>query len=193
MRKELIVAFRKTHLLKQEEMAEKLGIAQSYLSLLESGKKPINKRVKNRLNHLIEIEGINYDLIKQRKHNITDKMKLNRIRENQAVGEEVASVVAGVSPDAPTIFNEHGAAQSDSPYLITQIPPMVLLKIAEKLKIGADKYGKDNWKGISIDDHINHMMVHILAYMAGDTTDEHLVNAACRVIFALGVDMDEAK
>ena len=50
---------------------------------------------------------------------------------------------------------------------------------------GAVKYGDNNWRKIPIADHINHALTHQMAYLAGDTSDDHLAHAACRALFAL--------
>lgn len=87
--------------------------------------------------------------------------------------------------DTPTIINEKGAKQSDTPYRFDLIPHLALFKEAEILGKGAKKYGDWNWIGIPINEQINHAIQHIYAYLAGDTSDDHLGNASCRVHFAL--------
>lgn len=100
-------------------------------------------------------------------------------------------VVDGVGPDAPVVYNEQGGGQSASPYRLDLVDPKALLDISKVLKEGADKYGENNWKKISINDHLNHLLVHVYAHLAGDKSDEHLAHAACRAIFALGVELEE--
>jgi Domain of unknown function (DUF5664) len=57
--------------------------------------------------------------------------------------------------------------------------------LAQVLKDGADKYGPDNWRKIGRADHLNHCLAHIFAHLAGDSGDEHLTHAACRLLFAM--------
>ena len=83
------------------------------------------------------------------------------------------------------VVNEHGGKQSSSPYRADLIPSRAALAVAKVLKQGADKYGAENWRKIHVRDHINHAMVHLLAYLAGDAQDDHLDHAACRILFAL--------
>lgn len=90
-----------------------------------------------------------------------------------------------VGPDAPVVTNEAGAKQSALPYRCDLLPPRATLEVAQELKVGADKYGVDNWRGVPQADHINHAMTHLLAYLAGDRQDKHLAHAACRVLFAM--------
>lgn len=92
--------------------------------------------------------------------------------------------IPGIGPDAPIQTNPNGASQSSSPYRLDLIPPLSLLDVAAVLKGGADKYGVDNWRGLSVDDHLNHALVHIYAFLAGDTQDNHLGHATCRMMMA---------
>lgn len=103
---------------------------------------------------------------------------------------EQDTIVVGVGPDAPIVTNEVGAKQSHSPYRMDLIDAKALLKIAQVHKQGGDKYGDTNWRGISVNDHINHALVHVYAYLAGDTSDEHISHAATRLIFALALELD---
>jgi hypothetical protein len=95
------------------------------------------------------------------------------------------TTIHGLGPDAPTKVAENGAKQSDSPYRFDLIDARALFAMAEVLKRGADKYGVDNWRGLPTQDHINHAITHLYAYLAGDTSDDHLTNALCRVTFAV--------
>lgn len=95
------------------------------------------------------------------------------------------ATVAGVGKDAPTTVNAAGGKQSDSPYRCDLLPAQAVLAVAAVLKHGADKYGPNNWRAIPIGDNLNHALTHVLAYLAGDTQDDHLEHAACRILFAL--------
>ena len=103
----------------------------------------------------------------------------------QAQFVELARVVFGVGKDAPTTVNEAGGKQSDSPYRCDLLPAHAVLAVAAVLKHGADKYGENNWRKITVADNLNHAMTHIFAYLAGDEQDDHLEHAACRILFAL--------
>jgi hypothetical protein len=56
--------------------------------------------------------------------------------------------------------------------------------VAQVLHLGAVKYGENNWRGIPVSDHLNHALIHIYAYLSGDTQDNHLGHAACRMMMA---------
>lgn len=64
------------------------------------------------------------------------------------------------------------------------IPPSVLLDVAKVLGDGAEKYGEHNWKKIGSKDHKNHALNHIYLSLLGDTSEQHLIHAICRLIFA---------
>lgn len=99
------------------------------------------------------------------------------------------STVSGVGKDAPTVVNENGAKQSKVLYRFDLLDPQAMFKMTEVLKHGADKYGANNWHGISVEDHLNHMLIHTYAYLAGDTSDDHLSHIMCRSMFAQAVDI----
>lgn len=97
------------------------------------------------------------------------------------------SAIAGV--DAPTITNDQGGSQSLIPVRFDLIDAKALFEMAKVLHTGAEKYGEDNWRLISVNDHINHGIMHAYAYLAGDKSDEHLSHLLCRATFALGVSL----
>jgi hypothetical protein len=99
--------------------------------------------------------------------------------------------IPGVGPETPTVTNEKGGKQSDTPYGLNLIPPLAILAESKVLKTGAEKYGEGNWKKIEIKDHLNHALQHIYAYLAGDRSDNHLANLACRAHFALELEEEE--
>lgn len=98
--------------------------------------------------------------------------------------------VKGVSPDAPIITNDKGAKQSASPYRCDLLPAQATLRVAEVLAYGAAKYGDNNWRGIPLSDHINHVLTHLFAFLAGDVSDDHLGHAGCRMMMALEMHLE---
>ena len=52
------------------------------------------------------------------------------------------SMILGVQPDVPTVTNEQGGKQSDSPYAFHFLPPHAVFAVAEVAKYGAEKYGE---------------------------------------------------
>jgi hypothetical protein len=59
------------------------------------------------------------------------------------------------------------------------------MALAEVTQYGAERYARDNWRLIEEESHINHALIHIFAYQAGNTQDDHLEHAFCRLMFAL--------
>jgi len=96
--------------------------------------------------------------------------------------------IDGVGPDTPIIVNEQGAGQSDIPYRFDLLDPKTLFAASAVLKTGAEKYGEDNWRLLDVNSHLNHMIMHAYAYLAGDRSEEHLSHVVCRAMFAFGVD-----
>lgn len=97
------------------------------------------------------------------------------------------ATIDGVGADAPTVVNEAGAKQSSTLYRMDLLPPAATLAVAAVLKHGADKYGADNWRGIPVEDHLNHALIHAYAFLAGDEQDDHLEHFACRALMALEI------
>jgi hypothetical protein len=98
-----------------------------------------------------------------------------------------------VSPEVPITTNSKGGSQSDIPVRFDLIDGKALFEMAKVLDYGAKKYGENNWRKIEIDDHLNHLLMHTYAYLAGDRTDEHLSHILCRATFALGVALQETE
>lgn len=99
------------------------------------------------------------------------------------------SIIQGVSKDEPIIVNSEGGGQSRVLYRMDLLDPKAILATAKVLQEGAEKYGEENWRLISMKEHINHMLIHAYAYLAGDESDEHLAHITCRALFALGVEL----
>lgn len=101
-------------------------------------------------------------------------------------------VILGVSPDAPVVENENGGKQSDSPYAFHLLPTSSIFAAAEVVKVGAEKYGEKfgdrNYTKIPTEEHVNHAIAHLYAYLAGDKSDDHLSHAICRTMFAYDTD-----
>lgn len=104
---------------------------------------------------------------------------------------EAKAVVEGVGKDAPTITNEKGGAQSAVQYRFDLLDPLAMFAMCKVLKEGADKYGENNWHNIDVNDNLNHLIIHVFAYLTGDKQDDHLAHALCRAMFALGNKLRE--
>ena len=110
--------------------------------------------------------------------------------ELKAIFCSPSMVIPGVGKDAPIAAD---GKQSYSPYRLDLVDPQSLLAEAAILKEGAEKYGEDNWRDLPITDHLNHLLVHVYAYLAGDRSDDHLGHAVCRARFAHATQLKEGK
>ena len=102
-------------------------------------------------------------------------------------------MLKGLSKDEPIITNKNGGKQSQTPYGFHLLDAKAMFKLAEVLAYGASKYERDNWRKISTEEHINHALQHIFAYMAKDKQDDHLGHAFCRLMMALAVEIGQYK
>jgi hypothetical protein len=108
-----------------------------------------------------------------------------------AVAQGIPFGVNGVGPDAEIMTHPNGAKESKTGFAATSLPPKALLAIAAVQKHGDDKYGVDNWRELTVLDHLNHAQIHYLAYMAGDVSDKHLEHYATRALMALELALEE--
>ena len=101
------------------------------------------------------------------------------------------AIIDGLSPDAPVETNAQGGKQSASPYGFHLLPARALFKAARVVKYGADKYDESlenrNYLKVPIEQHLNHAICHAYAFLAGDTSDEHISHFAVRALMALEV------
>jgi hypothetical protein len=51
-----------------------------------------------------------------------------------------------------------------------------------------EKYAPRNWMKISVDSHLNHLLMHVFAYLAGDRQEEHLTHALARAAMAVEIE-----
>ena len=82
--------------------------------------------------------------------------------------------------------------QSDTPYAFHLLPLSSIFAAAEVAAYGAKKYGESfddrNYTKIPVEEHINHCIQHLFAYLAGDPSDDHLGHAIVRAMFAYDVN-----
>lgn len=136
----------------------------------------LNKKIR-------ELEQENKDL----------KIEKAALMKNQAPLEN-NNVSKWLAPDAPVIENENGGKQSGTPFAFHMIPPIAMFKAAEVCGYGARKYGETydnrNFTKIPVEEHVNHAIQHLYAWIAGDKSDDHLGHALVRCMFAVGTDKE---
>lgn len=94
-------------------------------------------------------------------------------------------IIEGVGKEAPIETLPNGAKQSAPPARLDLIPMRALMRVGSVLQEGAEKYGIDNWRGIPASAHINKVLIHLAAFLLGDTQDDHIGHACCRMQMAL--------
>ena len=99
----------------------------------------------------------------------------------------IARAITGLGPDTPMETNASGGRQSRTSYDFTLLDPAAMFRLAEVMRYGAEKYGPDNWRLISTRESVNHCIGHLYAWLAGDTSDDHLGHAFARAHIALAV------
>ncbi len=69
------------------------------------------------------------------------------------------------------------------------LSPPAMRRLAQVFEEGAKIYGDRNWeKGMPMKDILNHLLIHIFAYMAGDESEDHLGHAAWNAMALLHFD-----
>lgn len=101
--------------------------------------------------------------------------KIKELSRNRIAA--AASPDAPRNPDSPQSMLEHRFDLVDGP---------AMYEMTHLLYNGAKKYGADNWRTIPVEDHLNHLIAHAYAYLAGNRDDNHLANIMCRAMFAQG-------
>lgn len=99
-------------------------------------------------------------------------------------------------PDSEIVPAEEGCVGMQSPthYRFDLMDPHAMFALGKVLDEGVKKYGTDNWRHIPTNNHLNKALIHIYAYLAGDTQDEHLEHAFTRLMMALAVkNMEDVK
>ena len=83
--------------------------------------------------------------------------------------------------------------QSPTHYRFDLMDPEAMFALGKVLHEGAEKYGTDNWKHIPCKNHLNKALIHIYAFLSGDTQDEHLEHAFTRLMMAIATKNAEEK
>jgi len=103
------------------------------------------------------------------------------------------SKVEGMGNNVPVKENKEGGKQSNIPYRFDLIDAPALFNMASVYREGAEKYEPDNWRKISVEEHLNHALAHIYAYLAGDYQEDHLGHAQCRMNMAKAVQIENQR
>lgn len=76
---------------------------------------------------------------------------------------------------------------------VSLIPADALIRVADLLtKAGQGKHSDEKWKTMTVENHVNATLRHILHHLSGETVDTefchtHLVHAAARLLMAVAL------
>ena len=98
--------------------------------------------------------------------------------------------MTGLDNNQRITTNDNGGMQHFRPYRAQALPPRALIEVSKVRYIGYSElgYDDDNYKSIPKEEHIGRALIHIFAYLAGDTSNNHLAHAATRILMALELE-----
>lgn len=112
--------------------------------------------------------------------------------DGMAIQNDNTTFITGMSNQQDVSTNSAGGKQHHRPYRSEALPPKALLAVSN-VRYEAHEihgYADDNYKLIPLEEHLGRALTHILAYLAGDRSNDHLSHSATRLLFALEMEME---
>lgn len=98
------------------------------------------------------------------------------------------SKVGGKTSD-PSEVHPGGGVAGKVEYRMDLLDPTAILVIANIMHEGVKTHpDAGNWKRLPVNVHVNHALTHIMMYMAGSVTEDHLGRALTRLMMAVGIE-----
>lgn len=64
----------------------------------------------------------------------------------------------------------------------------IVVRLGRTLKEGANKYKPNNWRLIPQEEHLNHALIHYIAYTIGNEEDDHLDHCLTRLMMTYATE-----
>lgn len=102
-------------------------------------------------------------------------------------------LIEGMEEEREIQTNDAGGKQHARPYRSEALPPLAILAVSNVRWKAHEEHGyeDDNYKLIDRREHVGRAITHLMSWLAGDVSNEHLAHAATRTLFALEEELED--